>query len=779
MAIDVRIDPRADGGLRVITHIPPERPCRLEGRNGIGKSVAIRLLVLVSGRQSYEGEPASWRSLKKLVGPTEIHLSGLVGAHRTATVTLTPTEWPEEPALEIGEWLGVLRLDGAPAPLSELFAALRVEHLSGTERLVDTLTRHRARFKAALVETRTNLLRVEEQRARLGELEETFSFLSPESERRDSEAFEELGRRLAASAADFAARKDRLDQLQRAALLGSMLASSSGDRQQALKEARDRSASAQATLASASARLDAAIRALSRGTQQQKKVAVAEDRLRGLVTEIAEARNDRVRAAAAADLHEVAETAEDRLSHEHHQLVEAEIAEAERLASTLRRRLYEAQLTTEQAEIRNELTVVLDGAVDAGHGEFIAARLDDRDVRIAELRDGVARAAVTYEPPESGAALAAAIDRHQHLLAIRRAEERIAAANEQSGRLQDELRALKEASASDDLTAEVESARQARDGAQADAQMAAIRVGQLSSGLLTGAAGEDALGQVNRILAEQDVRREELGEATADALAQVTALEAEVAEIESARSRLRDSEARRSVRRRDWAVRLAASNEYAWLLTGLTWDDRRPDRAPWGALARRVALARATANQLTRDVEGLEAALGDPRSSEYADAGRQAVEREGLADFSEEHVRAALFDGGQVEALDLRDQTVTWQTPSGERRTRPLSAFSSGEQALGFIRARLRQLTATEAANRLVFLDEFGAFVAADRRKPLAELLADDAVNPLSAQIIVVLPLQVDYAMELPHTRGDLQRTYEARARQVEQRGYFAERFDA
>ena len=93
------------------------------------------------------------------------------------------------------------------------------------------------------------------------------------------------------------------------------------------------------------------------------------------------------------------------------------------------------------------------------------------------------------------------------------------------------------------------------------------------------------------------------------------------------------------------------------------------------------------------------------------------------------------------------------------------------------MRARLRQIADVPHSNRIVFLDEFGAFISADRRHPLAELLKGDE-NSLTAQIVIVLPLQTDYETQLAEIRaGPLHDRYEARAAAIREKGYFAEVF--
>src|SRR6266702_1905516 len=59
-----RFEPTAlASGLRLIEEIPDQRLCRLEGRNGIGKTMAVRLLELVTGGQPYAGLDLTWQSL--------------------------------------------------------------------------------------------------------------------------------------------------------------------------------------------------------------------------------------------------------------------------------------------------------------------------------------------------------------------------------------------------------------------------------------------------------------------------------------------------------------------------------------------------------------------------------------------------------------------------------------------------------------------------------------------------------------------------------------------
>jgi hypothetical protein len=136
-------------------------------------------------------------------------------------------------------------------------------------------------------------------------------------------------------------------------------------------------------------------------------------------------------------------------------------------------------------------------------------------------------------------------------------------------------------------------------------------------------------------------------------------------------------------------------------------------------------------------------------------------------------IRAALFGGAQVTNVDPLKAQLTLATPEGAS-TRPFESFSTGEQAFAFTQARIRELVAPDEPNRLLVLDEFGAFVAADRLPALIQFLNADALGAICDQVLVVLPLQVDYEADLEFTTGALADRYRERAAQIQQRGYCA-----
>jgi hypothetical protein len=116
--------------------------------------------------------------------------------------------------------------------------------------------------------------------------------------------------------------------------------------------------------------------------------------------------------------------------------------------------------------------------------------------------------------------------------------------------------------------------------------------------------------------------------------------------------------------------------------------------------------------------------------------------RLGEAYFSQPTIAEALFGGGTLRAFDLIAARIDWVAPDGEPYTRPLQAFSSGQRAFAYTRARLQRLRSeSPVANRLVVLDEFGAFLERARMDLLERYLSEEVVGELADQALIVLPL--------------------------------------
>jgi hypothetical protein len=107
---------------------------------------------------------------------------------------------------------------------------------------------------------------------------------------------------------------------------------------------------------------------------------------------------------------------------------------------------------------------------------------------------------------------------------------------------------------------------------------------------------------------------------------------------------------------------------------------------------------------------------------------------------------------------------------------RPLSAFSSGEQAFAYARARIAGLDLpAPGQHRLLVLDEFSAFVAGDRRTLLYRLLDEVIRRGSASQVLLIVPLAQDFSDPSVRSAAERDTTLSRRMAEVDRRGYFVE----
>ncbi|CPT99049.1 coiled-coil domain-containing protein [Mycobacteroides abscessus] len=786
MTLEIEVTSRAVGGLRLIPRIPPLRPCRLEGRNGIGKSAVIRLLVLASGVQPYSAEPEAWRSLKRLVGSTSISISGLSGSFRRALLTLTPERWPNEPG-EVGSWLGELKLDGIEAPVERLFESLAVVHLVGTERLVDTLNQQRTRFNTSLIQATIRLQTLEESRAELGDIDDELRFISPREALSDASNLTAAKKERAGLEKTLNEAKRKVHDLQDAMGLDAMLRAGNDS-----AEAKQRAA-LRASLAEAKSEqaqydkaLETALKDMAQGTQKQRSIGKAEAKLRDAQNTLEQSKNRQDSLGAhLADLG--IDPGRDTLDDDELEQFDREIAVASTRQQQLQQQAMRNRRSEAENEIFDELRVVTSKAQARGLGELILFRINEIDISVNDMR----RALGAFEPGPG-------VDDDELTNANQTLEELkelrslvgnraalIADVESARGAL---LKLRRGAKGHDNLEDRVAEARRLKDHATEKVREINSRIGALSAAGFGPADFEAAQTRINEILRQWHVERSELADQLMQSQASLTEATDRDNELQNVIAELTERAAKRRVARDAIRQKIRTRPSHQWIAdvaaalrndidTDLTrdWSDDT-----WQSVADHIGRARKTITRMVREIEALQSVAATKGSTgSQAEALRSLIELDAREQLSTHAIAEALFDGGTVQRVDLESQSVTWLTGDGELRSRPLAAFSSGEQALGFMRARLQDVAAAPADNRLVFLDEFGAFIAADRRKPLAELLTSDSVTSLSDQVVVVLPLQADYAAELDETTGALHADYERRVAEVANYGYFTEELRA
>src|ERR1022692_3776474 len=80
MRISIEADPI--GPLSILRALPDARLAVLEGLNGIGKSLAVRVLQVCTGSMPYPADSAVWQSLCSGLGPFSVSISSLEGAQK-------------------------------------------------------------------------------------------------------------------------------------------------------------------------------------------------------------------------------------------------------------------------------------------------------------------------------------------------------------------------------------------------------------------------------------------------------------------------------------------------------------------------------------------------------------------------------------------------------------------------------------------------------------------------------------------------------------------------
>src|SRR5438067_1154471 len=95
--------------LPLIEQLPAFHLARMEGYNGIGKSLTIRLLQLAVGRQTFH-QTRSWETFVEGVGRLRIRARGLVGADEILW-QLDAGDLPAEPTEVTDQWF-TITIDG-------------------------------------------------------------------------------------------------------------------------------------------------------------------------------------------------------------------------------------------------------------------------------------------------------------------------------------------------------------------------------------------------------------------------------------------------------------------------------------------------------------------------------------------------------------------------------------------------------------------------------------------------------------------------------------------
>jgi hypothetical protein len=753
---------RQDPPVRVLPLLEVPTLGELQGRNGIGKSLSVKLLELLTGRQPWLGDDEAWRTLRDRLGPTSVTASGLAGG-QTVEWDLVPQMWPAVPPAEPGELCvpsesgaGLeIRIDGARASLSDVQALVRVHRLVGDETLEDSVVA-RIRYMATRAQRERAALADVSGRVRavLDEGTKALEPLSGRIVRRLSERRSELE----AQEKDLVARHHKDEKrIQRLLALE--------QRHRAIMRLEELEASGEAReLDEKLKAIDGKLQQLRHERDQSFEAAVADGQLRQQIQnahveiERVEKLLERAVGDARTKVTEAgleggdAELDTESVAAAHDSVVEEIRGLRERQASQDAVPLVRHAATAVKRTLsRVEPATVLDQPI---------AALDDRDLTGRELADGVNAELkrldeIKRDPSQEqlDAQIAAASARLEAIVELQRA---LARQRRHTTALQNrraDLLALTEQASGDASGTYVEIEQRI---GQFEDERRQLQGNRFRYSILHGelGPGEDIPRARERLT--RDLRA--AGVVVVDDLVDTrTSVEASMRESEF---QLRQTEVLADEVRRN----LASSSERAALgAEGLNHtallSSLRNQGLELGAqdietvaeqLLRACERVAASLNRLGSEADAAVGAFerlneegGDVDRSRIARV-RGVAERQIVEALNQPVLRSELFDDGVVEAYDHRRGIVVFRPANSPTSvTRSLSAFSSGERVFAYTQMRLRAIPETEppSENRVVVLDEFGAFLESRRVRALEGLVQDELLGHGIDRALFILPL--------------------------------------
>lgn len=782
----------AENSLPLVAAIPAyDGIVRLEGVNGAGKTLSTQLLALCAGARPLEGE--AWLSFCSGLPHVKVEAADLSGGE-TIEWTIAGATLHEAAKDDPISWFESIRVNGAEVSeferIRELFG---VEILKGDVGLVETLARQIEEESARAEELRSGPIGTQVQR--LGELVEqvrdVIGRLRTEdivARHRDLQAAESA---LEESGIAHEALRKRVKHVEAVRACSVDLDSSRlsyDELQSELGELRSAIAARENERAEIKAKLDKLEKGIPDADRLADDLRTGETSRKRAITAMTKA------TAGLRDLHELAavddETDLDELAAE---------LEAERDRTRARRLALDA--TPAVLELIETLTPPLRGASADGLGQQELFRLPD-DQRPVDIDSALAglmtrkaklpEADTDDEVSLLDARLQQLATRIDALAAIPAAQAKLDSASERLNKAEKKLANLAKQLGSDSAAA-VETLRTQ----QGDVERALISLGgqvrtanQRLERLPTETERADRRTWVDAEIDKLGIAEEQLETAVEELRADLVKLSADH-QLQVIRvADLRESHGRDISQLREFANSLG-DPEFAWLELSVP----KPEDASVESLLRALHQVHAAAELIDarqsaaqQVLDGVPVTLssiaarlrGPDQPATFARPELEAWAASlAAAWFKQTGVGDELLDADATDiSVDIKRRLVRWRVGnSGDEQIRPLEALSSGQQAFTFTKARLALLRqqSPRATNRLLVLDEYGAFVSHDRLRVLERLLFDWRDSHQGDQILLILPAVQDYAGLSETVSGDLRLKYLERAEQLRGPGYFTE----
>ena len=795
----VRISASPSGPLKVIESLPDANLAILEGYNGIGKTLAVRILQLCTGTLPYAlGSPA-WESLCEGLNEIKVEISEIEGAERIVWVADSADWKAEDESIPRTDWFKSIKIDGKRATLDDVRRLIKVIRLAGDEDLTDTFA-HRIEARAATLQ-RWTAKHAHQDQGPLKQLEDMagtaedllsdaqiakFSELQSEADKakqdveKKRKASEQLRSRRSQINDALELRRRVSDIRTRAPEVQNQIAEV--DKQIAEKKSEQETAEEEFTRLAAQVgrteplrkQLDNAERTLKRNLVKLKTVW---DQATGIAVELEI---------------EAEETAATRL-----------LDDLNAQQDLLKQKFQEHHKAPDMIQVLEDVSGQLGEAESRGLGNQVA--VDDANsgiqLSVSQTRTGmVARQThLQQEPPPPDA-----LDISEELNAIRERKSQIESLLEtlvkvgRFNRLVDQnterIRKALQEGAGGEAAEALERATDRRFECDEALRKLAVRRAELAQKLGSSSSNTNELalsGQLNNVLESLGIGEDRIELESKEIEGHLALADGEHAVARKNESECRKQLAQTKARIRDTVTRLGSDEELRWVREALS--DKHPELSGDAEQLQQVVVR---AHHLAHAVNDR---LGDHRSQlsavERALQATARLLRGQTADaevyveemkawlalsfsswFNNPRVRKELLgtaDEDQAVTVDLGTRRVAW-SENGTKRSRPLEAFSSGEQAFAYTRAQLAVLDDKNKTvkNRLIVLDEFGAFISHHLLQGMIEYLREWTAERKNDRVLLVLPLSRDYSQMTTRSVGERARQYASFAKQVDKRGY-------
>jgi len=765
----IRVTPAVAGQVRVVPEVSVGRVSVMEGYNGVGKSALVRILQICCGVIPYREGDRPWNSLRQALGEVRVEVLDLADGDRIEW-QFNSREWIDRKGPIATDWFRRITVNGHSSGLDDVRSLLGVYRVAGDESVVETLARQTDAYQDA-VGRWLDILESGERQAVSAEAARDLELLAAQAGAVDIAVLAADQESLARSRAE----ADQAESRRR----------SKAESVQRLREAVD------------TARLLAELR--EQGPGMDARISAVVKALRTAESERADLIREAEDAAGSARLGEGVQrdlgNAQRTLSRNREKLqdasvrlsaalqphglpadpaaVDAALQAAERDLDDLSRRKTQADAVPAVRRLLGDLVARLDTAVFEGLGE--QSLVNDEPGRPSSAtyyRDRFAerREAIRDLPPAPEAAQIERrlVDTARRVAALRELPQLFDAVEQYRRRTSDNTERVTVLSSSPELGASARLQQLQARRTELDEKVLSLASQQArmvrQKGLLGGGQDELVLASTSRQLLA-GLELEDADELPAALAAAEAELEQAGRHATVANQSLERATAASAAHERG----LAASREALWSQPAFAWfRQTHPSELPDPDTDREAALARLTdlawrarsgANRLRmvrNQAIAIHSALGaianrlrdrEGGAVEYVEQLSRWLSIRFAQYFAQDSLRQALLPEGAADlAVDLDGAVLSW-TVNGERDEKPLDAFSSGQQAYLYTRARLALLDeVAPPRNRLLCLDEFGAFMDDDRRGDLYDyLLMRASTHPLDS-VLLILPVRQDYA---------------------------------